>query len=228
MNVTCVVPVHDGERFLAEALNSVLDQDVEGLDVVVVDDGSTDDTPAVLATFRDRIRVIRQDNAGVAAARNRGLDEVDSEFVAFQDADDLWMPGKLRRQLDAFRSDPALELCVGKVQNFWMPELADEEAAYRGSRFASEAPGYLLQCALVRRSVFDRIGRFDPSLRVGEDNDWFLRARDAGVKEHLIDEVLVRRRLHGGNLTRSDLASREAILRNMKASLERRRSGGGR
>ncbi len=226
MSVTCVLPVHNGERFLEEALGSVLDQEVEGLQVVVVDDGSTDGTPEVLAAFGDRIRVIRQDNAGVAAARNRGLEAVDTEFVAFQDADDLWMPGKLRRQLHAFGRDPELEMAVGLVQNFWMDELAHEEAAYRGSRFAAEAPGYLLQCILVRRTVFDRIGRFEASLRVGEDNDWFLRARDAGVREHRIEEVLVRRRLHTGNLTRSDLASREAILRNMKASLDRRRSGG--
>lgn len=227
MTVTCVLPVYNGARFLGEALHSVLDQGVDGLRVIVVDDGSTDATPHVLAGFGDRIRVVRQENAGVAAARNRGLAEVDSEFVAFQDADDLWCAGKLRRQLDAFRADPDLQLVVGRVQNFWMPELAHEEAAFRGSRFASEAPGYLLQCALARRSVFDRVGRFDPSLRVGEDNDWFLRVRDAGVRAYLVPEVLVRRRLHAGNLTREDLASREAILRNMKASLDRRRAGAG-
>jgi glycosyltransferase involved in cell wall biosynthesis len=226
MSVTCILPVYNGERFLAEALESVLDQNVPDLDVLVVDDGSTDGTPAVLERFGSRIRVVRQENAGVSAARNRGLDEARGPFIAFQDCDDLWMPGKLERQLAALRQRPELDLCLGLVQNFWMDELAAEETAYRGSRFAEPAPGYLLQAMVARRSVFDRVGRFDTSLGVGEDNDWFLRVRDAGLADEVLPEVLVRRRLHLGNLTRKDLASREAILRNMKASLDRRRSGG--
>ena len=226
MSVTCILPVYNGERFLAEALGSVLAQDVPNLDVIVVDDGSTDGTAAILADFGSKIRVVRQENLGVSAARNRGLDEVGSEFVAFQDCDDLWMPGKLTRQLALLEARPELDLCLGLVQNFWMDELAAEEEAYRGSRFAAPAPGYLLQALVARRRAFDRVGRFDTGLGVGEDNDWFLRARDAGLVEEVIPEVLVRRRLHLHNLTRKDLASRDAILANMKASLDRRRSGG--
>ncbi len=226
MSVTCILPVYNGERFLAEALDSVLGQNVPSLEVLVVDDGSTDGTAAILDQFGSKIRVISQDNRGVSAARNRGLDEVDSEFVAFQDCDDLWMPGKLTRQLAALEERPELDLCLGLVQNFWMQELAAEERAYRGSRFAAPAPGHLLQVLVARRTAFDRVGRFDMGLDVGEDNDWFLRARDAGLVEEMIPDVLVRRRLHRNNLTRNDLASRDALLANMKASLDRRRSGG--
>lgn len=226
MSITCIVPVYNGARFLEEALASVLDQGVDGLEVVVVDDGSTDATPQVLEGFGDRIRVVRQDNAGVAAARNRGLDEARGDLVAFQDCDDLWMPGRLALQLEAFRQRPDLDLCLGLIQNFWMPEVAAEAQGYGGSRFARPLPGFSLTCLLARRTAFDTVGRFETSLRVGEDNDWFLRARDAGLTEHVVPEVLVHRRLHRDNLTRKDLASREAILRNMKASLDRRRSGG--
>lgn len=225
MKVTCILPVYDGERFLAEALDSVLDQNVPDLDVVVVDDGSTDGTAAILEGFGSRLRVVRQENGGVSAARNRGLDEARGEFIAFQDCDDVWMPGKLAKQLAALRERPELDLSLGLVQNFWMDELKAEETAYKGSRFSEPAPGYLLQALVARRSAFDRVGRFDTSLGVGEDNDWFLRARDGGLTEEVIPEVLVGRRLHLENLTRKDLASREAILRNMKASLDRRRSG---
>lgn len=226
MSVTCIVPVFNGARFLADALESVLDQEIEDLDVVVVDDGSTDETPDVLAGFGDRIRVVRQDNAGVAVARNRGLEEVRSDFVAFQDCDDLWTPGRLTHQLAAFLDRPGLDLCLGMIQNFWMPEVAAEGRGYQGTRFAEPVPGYSLTTLLARRSAFERVGGFDPSLRVGEDNDWFLRARDAGLTEHVVPEIVSRRRLHRDNLTRKDLASREALLRNMKASLDRRRSGG--
>jgi glycosyltransferase involved in cell wall biosynthesis len=227
VTVTCVLPVHNGARFLAEALDSVLDQEgVPGLGVVVVDDGSTDSTPEILEGYAGRIRVIRQDNAGVAAARNRGLAEVSTEFVAFQDADDVWLPGKLRKQLDCFEENPALDLCVGLVQNFWMDEVAHERALFEGTEFAAPVAAYGPPLLVARASAFERVGLFDPDLEVGEDNDWFLRAREAGLVEHVVPELLLRRRRHRGSLTRSDPASRDALLRNMKASLDRRRSGG--
>ncbi len=228
MSVTCILPVHNGARFLAEALDSVLEQEgVPDLDVVVVDDGSTDDTPAVLEGYGDRIRVLRQENAGVAAARNAGLAEASADFVAFQDADDIWMPGKLRTQLDCFEENPDLDLCVGFVQNFWMDEVAHERALFEGTDFAAPTAAYGPPLLVARASAFERVGGFDPDLVVGEDNDWFIRAREAGLVEHVVPEVILRRRRHRGSLTRSDPASREALLRNMKASLDRRRARGG-
>lgn len=228
MTVTCVLPVYNGARFLAEALDSVLEQEgVPELDVVVVDDGSTDNTPEILKGYGDRVRVVRQENAGVAAARNRGLAEVSGEFVAFQDADDLWMPGKLRVQLDCFAKNPDIDLCVGLVQNFWMDEVAHERALFEGTDFAAPMAAFGPPLLVARASAFERVGLFDTDLEVGEDNDWFLRAREAGLVEHVVPELLLRRRRHLDSLTRSDPASREALLRNMKASLDRRRSGGG-
>ncbi|MBT8336309.1 MAG: glycosyltransferase [Gemmatimonadetes bacterium] len=226
MTVTCVIPVYNGARYLGEALDSVLDQGVDGLEVVVVDDGSTDDTPSVLDGYGDRLRVIRQDNAGPAAARNRGVEAAGGAFVCFQDADDLWAPGRLQRQLAVFEELPDTDLCLGLVQNFWMPELEAEARTYAGTPFAHPAPGFIFPALVARREVFEQVGAIDPTLRVGEDNDWFLRAREAGLVEHVVPEVILRRRLHENNLTRRDLASREALLRNMKASLDRRRAGG--
>jgi hypothetical protein len=109
-----------------------------------------------------------------------------------------------------------------------MEELAEEAAAYKDHRFSKPIPGYSLVCMLARRSLFERVGGFDPSLRVGSDNDWFLRARDAEAVEEVLPELLVRRRLHARNLTRPDLAGRDTLLRNVKASLDRRRHGGSR
>lgn len=107
MSVTCIVPVYNGERFLKEALDSVLDQaGVPDLDVLVVDDGSTDTTPDVLETYGDRIRVLRQANAGVAAARNLGLSEATGEFIAFQDADDIWSRASFGGSWTALRRIP--------------------------------------------------------------------------------------------------------------------------
>lgn len=222
-SVTCILPVYNGERFLREAIESVLDQCQPDLDLLVVDDGSVDGTHAILREFDGRLRVIRQEHAGVAAARNVGLEAARGDFIAFQDADDVWMSGKLDRQLVHFARHPEVDLCLGMVQNFWMDELAAEEAAFQGRRFATAVPGFLLACVLARRSAFETVGRFDTALRTGEDTEWFLRAREARLVEGFVPELLVRRRLHRGNLTRSDLASRDALLASMKASLDRRR-----
>jgi glycosyltransferase involved in cell wall biosynthesis len=221
-SVTCILPVYNGERFIREAIRSVLDQNYPYLELLVVDDGSADGTREVLRDFETRVRVVRQEHSGVAAARNLGLKEARGHYVAFQDADDLWMPRKLGLQLARFAEHPELQICLGMIQNFWMEELTHEEAAFQG-RFAGPVPGFHLACLLAKRSVFGEVGSFDATLRVGSDTDWFLRAREANLVEALVPEVLVRRRLHAGNLTRSDLASRHTLLTSMKASLDRRR-----
>ena len=221
--VSCVVPVHDGERFLGEALDSVLEQTYEPLEIVVVDDGSTDGTAEVAAGYGEAIRYFHQENAGPSAARNRGVEASRGELIAFLDADDLWVPEKTATQVRALRERPELDFCVGHIQNFWMEELAEEERWFSDREFSDPLPGYSLVTLLARRSVFEEVGGFDPDLGTGEDNDWFLRARDRDVPHRMMPELLARRRLHADNLTREDLASRDTLLRNLKASLDRRR-----
>src|SRR5689334_9621809 len=138
--VSCVVPVYNGERYLAEALDSILAQTHRPLQAIVADDGSTDGTAAVAAAYGDRVLVLRQANAGPAAARNLGLAAARGEYVAFLDADDLWHPRKLERQLARFRARPQLDYCVSLMQNFWMPELAEEAARYRAHRRGQPFP----------------------------------------------------------------------------------------
>ena len=108
--VSCVIPVYNGARYLAESIESVLAQEYRPLEVIVVDDGSTDGTGAVLDAFGDRIRSFRQENGGPSVARNRGMEMSRGEFIAFLDADDLWVPDKLRLQLDAMEARPYLDL----------------------------------------------------------------------------------------------------------------------
>lgn len=222
--VSVIIPVHNGARYLAESLDSVLGQTRPPFEVVVVDDASSDGTPEILQRYGADIRVIHlAENAGPGGARNRALEEIQGDLVAFQDADDLWEPEKLELQVARFQARPELEMCVAHIKNFWMPEVAHEEALYQGRRFAEAVPGFTLPTLLARRPLFDRVGDFDPSLRTGSDTDWFMRARDLQPVTEVLPDVLVRRRLHGHNLTRPDYASRDTLLRIVKASLERRR-----
>jgi glycosyltransferase involved in cell wall biosynthesis len=227
--ISCIVPVFNGEKYLAEALDSILAQTYRPLDVIVVDDGSTDGTAALAARYGDRVRYARQDNSGAPAARNLGLNIAKGEFVAFLDADDLWDAEKLRRQIARFEARPELDLCVTHLQNFWIPELEKEKTRFQTHRLARILPGYVTVTLLARRTVFDRVGFFNDDLRVGDDTEWFLRAIEKEMVVELLPDLLVFRRLHKNNLsmepgTRGQTVSmRDAALRIVKASLDRRR-----
>ena len=226
--ISCVVPVYNGDPYLAEALDSILAQTYQPLDIIVVDDGSTDDTAAVAANFSDRIRYLKQPNAGAAAARNLGLSVVRGEFVAFLDADDLWHPEKLARQMARFQARPRLDLCVTHIRNFWIPELSQDEERFRDHHWMQRQPGYLSTTLLSRRTVFERVGPFDAAIRHGDSTDWFLRVAEQGAVIELLPDVLVYRRLHQSNLTRRIAArARDEYLQLVKRSLDRRRREGG-
>jgi glycosyltransferase involved in cell wall biosynthesis len=223
--VSCIVPTHNSERFLAEALDSILAQTWRPVEVVVVDDGSTDGTPAVLARYAGRVRALRCAHRGPAAARNRGLAAARGEFMAFLDADDLWHTDKLARQMARFEERPELDICLCHVQNFWAGELSDEEARFRDHRIATPLAGYSPVALLARRAVFDRLGPFRTELRHVHDTDWFVRASERGALIELMPDVLVQRRLHPHNRSRlRGQASRDEYLDLVKTRLDRLRT----
>ncbi|HEX6644677.1 MAG TPA: glycosyltransferase family A protein [Gemmatimonadales bacterium] len=221
--VSCIVPVCNGARFLAESIESVLAQPHRPLEIIVVDDGSTDGTPDVIASFGGRVRGIRQENAGPSAARNRGVAEAEGAWIAFQDADDLWEPFKLELQLASFARNPALGLSVGHLQNFWEPELRDIEEKLRDHPVSRPQAAWGPPLMLMRRETFDLVGPFDPALRTGEDTDWLFRAREKGVVAEVLPEVILRRRRHGRNLTANWSASADGMFAMLKRSMDRRR-----
>ena len=221
------MPVYNGERFLAESLESILRQTRPPDEVIVVDDGSTDGTAGIAQAMGPPVRWVRQENAGPGAARNLAIRLATGDFLAFLDSDDLWLPRKLELQLATMRERPELDYCVTHLQNFWMPELAAEEQAFRNQPFAQPLPAFSFPSFLGRREMVDRVGPCREDLRVASDTEWFMRAREMGLAHEVLPDVLVRRRLHRGTLTRADLASSDTLLANLKASLDRRRKGAG-
>ena len=222
--VSCVVPVFNGERYLQETLESALGQTHAPLELIVSDDGSTDGTRAIVDSFGERVRYLHQPNSGHGAARNLGLSVARGELVAFLDADDLWHPEKIARQVACLRERPNVDACVTFVRNFSSPAenwLADDP------QLTEPVPGYRSVALLARRVLFERVGGFNPALRHGNDTDWFLRAADQGATIELLSDVLVYRRLHDANRSRLlAAASRREYLRIVKASLDRRRAAG--
>ncbi len=231
--ISCIVPVYNGEPYLAEALDSIRQQTYRRLEIIVVDDGSTDGTAQVISGYGQQVRGLRQSHSGPGAARNLGLREAGGTLIAFLDADDLWHPQKLARQLACFASRPGLAMCMTHLQNFWIPGLEKAAQRFRDHRFAKPLPGYAPQTLLVRRSLFETVGYFDPALQPADDLDWFLRAAEQGTEMELLPEVLVYRRVHRENVSMEPgkgtigASMKEQLLHVLKASLDRRRRSGG-
>jgi len=228
--ISCIVPVFNGERYLAEALDSILAQTYQPVEIIVVDDGSTDGTRELVPRYGNRIRYVRQNNQGAPTARNLGLSMALGAFVAFLDSDDLWHPEKLARQMARFEARPELDLCVTHLQRFWIPQLETERKRFQDHRFAEVLPGYVTQTLLARRLLFDSFGTFNTTRRVGDPMDWFLRAAEWGAVMELMPDLLVYQRMHETNLsvepgTRSMKPHmQDALLHVVKASLDRRRN----
>lgn len=180
--VSVIVPTYNRAAAVERAVASVLAQTHTDLELIVVDDGSTDDTGARLATIADdRLRIVRQDNAGVAAARNRGLREARCDLLAFLDSDDLWRPGKLACQIEALTTaPPSAGLCVTAVEVVG-PDQSREIRHSPGGRLfepllLTNSIHAVLSSGLIRRAVFEAVGGFDPRLPAIEDWDWLQRA----------------------------------------------------
>jgi glycosyltransferase involved in cell wall biosynthesis len=222
--VSCIVPVFNGEQYVREALESIHRQTYQPLEIIVVDDGSTDNTKRVVTNLKIPIQYVEQSNLGPPAARNQGIRLARGAFVAFLDADDLWHQEKLTKQMAQFQAKPELEVCVTHLSHFEDSELGGEDILYQGQRRLYNIPGYITQTLLTRRTTFEKVGNFDHKLRNGDSSDWFLRAADLGVNMELLPEVLVYRRLHSMNYSRQKIsASLDEHLAIIKASLDRRR-----
>ena len=193
-SITVIMPVYNGARFLREALESVFAQVPAPLEVLLIDDGSKDESAEIAAQFPG-VTWISQQNAGPGAARNRGMRLARGAFIAFIDQDDLWEPSKLELQLKFLQSHPEALSCIclqqhrvepGAIIPQWIPQRA----------LAEDLPAYTPSALFARRSAFDTVGIFDETLRTGSDADWFFRARDAEQDPGVVTQPLIIKRLH--------------------------------
>ena len=212
--VSIIMPVHNGAQYLREAIASALAQDYASLELIVVDDGSTDETPAILASFGSRITAIRQPNGGAAVARNAAIAIARGEYLAFLDADDLWLPSKLRTQVEYLAGHPHLDLVCSNWTVQTDNPVADIGHSVESADSTAFAPQesewiyneLLMDCivhtttVVMRRRLVERIGNFDVALRRGQDYDYWLRASRA-TPIHRLPQALSVYRLHGTNST---------------------------
>jgi glycosyltransferase involved in cell wall biosynthesis len=221
--VSVVIGVYNAERYLAEAIESVLGQDYRPIELIVVDDGSTDGSGTVAQRYSE-VSYLHQPNGGNGAARNTGIGVATGEYLAFLDADDRFTPGKLTRQMTALEQDPELDLVFGHVREFVSPEIDAETRARIRAPAPEPMPWTAPNLMLIRRAAFDRVGPFETGVRVGVTVDWFLRAKEAELRYTVLPETVLERRLHTENNGIREAASRSQYLSVLKASLDRRRA----
>jgi len=221
--ITVVIGAYDAERYLGEAIESVLAQTYRNLELIVVDDGSTDRTGEIAASYGDPVRCIRQENGGMAASRNRAIPEARGDYLAFLDADDRFPPEKLEQQLAAFEADAELDVVYGHVTEFLSPDL-DEDARALLRAPEHDVPWPTPNLMLVKRESFLRVGLFSTDLKVGIGVDWHARANELGLRSATPPILALERRLHAEN---NGIRRREAkpqYLHVLKAALDRRRA----
>jgi glycosyltransferase involved in cell wall biosynthesis len=215
------MPTRNGERFIRAALESVLSQSWRPLEIIVVDDGSTDRSAKIAAELGPAVRVVKHDVANPVLARNHGMEQAKGDFFCFLDHDDLYAPDKLDLQMKAFAESPELDVCVGMVQRFRQTSPAAQKA-----NAGAPVPGYLTIAMLARRRAFERVGPLNPVNFHSDSAEWFLRARAQGISVRLLPQTLIYHRDHDSNrsLTFGD-CSRGEFLRLIKSKLDAERDG---
>lgn len=214
--VSVILPTCNRAWIVAEAIDSVLAQEYAPFELIVVDDGSTDDTVKLLAGYGDRIRVISQENRGVSAARNRGIQAAKGNLLAFIDSDDCWLPGKLARQVAYMNAHPEMAIC--QTEEYWIrngrrvnPGLRHQKQA--GDIFVASLALCLISpsAVMLRRDLIDAVGDFDETLPACEDYDLWLRVT-CQYPVGLIDTpLIVKRGGHADQLSRSPALDRYRI-----------------
>jgi glycosyltransferase involved in cell wall biosynthesis len=216
--VGAALPVFNGERYLAAALESVLAQSHPVSDIVVVDDGSEDASVAVALGVSAPVRVVRQPHSGVGDARTRAVTLVRGDVVVLLDADDLLTPRSVESRIDVLLARPEVDIVYGQIRSFTECVLGEPVP------LDEPRPAHVAGAMLVRRSAFERVGAFTPGLRAAEGLDWLLRAHEIGLVEATVEEQVQWRRVHSANTSRTQQISMHEFPRVLKASLDRRRA----
>ena len=209
--ISVIIPTYNQKKYILDAIHSILAQTIPALEIIVVDDGSVDNTHEVFNTCQTNILYYQQCHQGAGAARNTGVGLAQGEWIAFLDADDLWLPQKLKLQL-AFAEAHHSNIIFSHIQQFISPELCRGTLA--NITLKNEImPGYCASTLLIKKEIFSDIGYFDPTYTLGEFMAWYIRLQKSRLPFHLIDDVVVRRRIHQDNTSSKNKTMRHDYLR---------------
>ena len=225
LNVSVIIPTYNRADTIDKAIESVLAQSLMGTEVIVVDDGSEDNTAEIVSNY-DGVRYVFQEHRGISAARNKGLELARSEWIAWLDSDDLWHKDKLRLQTEYIEAHPECRILFTAYSTFSDIPLERLDESQK-SMLSGPVNHQCMVTALIRRSLFERYGCFSETFSYAEDSEWMTRLLIGGENlDARLDEPLYERRVHGGNITLSTEPQRDRIIEKMWASaLIKKRKG---
>ena len=219
--ISVVISVFNAESYLSEAINSVLNQSNPPHEIIVINDGSTDQSLEVLESYGSKIKLICRENKGVAFSVNEGILLATQPWIGFIDADDLWMHNKLELQYRYLSENPTLQILFGRMTQFISPELP---ISIKDTIYCPNVAerGFIRPAMLAHQSIFKKFGLFDSNLRIGDFLEWFQKIKENGVHFECLDEIVYQRRLHRNSLS-SRSGAQNDFLKILKAKLDRAR-----
>ena len=219
--ISVIIPFYNGASFLREAIESVLSQEYSNIQIIAVDDGSTDQSVEQILSINDsRIKIIKQQNAGAAEARNTGVQAASGDYLCFLDADDVWDKNKLKLQIQALEENEGVNMIFGQVKEF------NDASVLKNISFIPEEKtfvGYSPIALLISKSDFNKVGAFQGKYKVAEFIDWYDRAKQLGLKEIVLPQIVAYRRIHSGNVDRLHRPDVKQYVAVLKEALDRRR-----
>ncbi len=220
--VSVIIIVKNGERFLASAIDSVLRQDYGLYEIIIVDGHSTDSTAKIARSYPD-IRYIQQKNSGVSEAYNLGIECANSELISFLSHDDLWTFDKLTSQVTYMTQHPEVHYTIAMVKFFLEPGVVPP-AGFRKELLEGTHVGRIMETLVARKSVFEQVGKFDTGLNTAEDVDWYSRANDLKIPMAVIPNVLLHKRIHDRNISLNVDENNQNLLGALRQSIRRKKT----
>jgi glycosyltransferase involved in cell wall biosynthesis len=219
--ITIIVPVKNAGRFMAQGLQSVIDQDYPAKDLIVVYGPSSDRTLEIARSF-ENTRVLEQKGKGLSDAWNTGIAEARGEFIAFLDSDDIWVPGSLRRRVEQLMAQSEADYSIAKAE-FFLEEGKDIPVGFKPQLLQGEWLSPIPGTFLARRTLFEQVGSFDTTLALAGDVDFFARLKDQEIPMTVFPELVLRKRVHDANLSSNAEVNNAELLTLLRQSITRQR-----
>jgi glycosyltransferase involved in cell wall biosynthesis len=220
--VSVIIAVKNGELRLGEAIQSILNQTYDNLEIIVIDGQSSDNTANIARSY-PKVRHILQNGQGLADAWNCGIESAKGEFIAFLDHDDLWTDNKLDIQINYLINNPTIQYIIAKFR-FILESGASIPIGFKKELLDKDMVGLIPGTLIVRKDIFNFIGKFNTDLVIASDVDWFARVKDENIPMAMIPEVLLHKRVHGNNLSSNAEVNNKELLQILRQSINRQRN----
>jgi GT2 family glycosyltransferase len=199
--VSVMMPTYNNGRYIGQAIESIYAQNYKNIEVIVIDDGSTDNTKEIIKKYQD-IKYFYIEHKGISLARNIALEKSKGEYIAFCDSDDYWLPEKLNTQMQYFKDHPDCEIVFTKYENFFEDEKLKTNKRAMHEKMMEKFLKQYLPSSIIKKELFEKYGNFDENFSGVEDTEFLYRLLKKGVSiSHIIPEVFYIRRIHGQNVT---------------------------